>query len=72
MLPHVHFHHEVPELPTISFLHLDCPYAQTVSARRTSGALTGNSPGHSIALRPERGLRRHSRNGRITDKEHGS
>ena len=71
MLPHVHFHHGVPELPTISFLHLDCPYAQTLT-RRTSGALTGNSPGDSIALRPERGLRRYSRYGRITDKEHGS
>jgi hypothetical protein len=30
MLPHAHFRHELPELPTISFLHLDYPYAQAV------------------------------------------
>ena len=38
MLPHAHFQHELPELPTISCLHLDYPYAQAAQLRVTAGA----------------------------------
>lgn len=41
MLPHAHFQHQLPELPTISFLHLDFPYTQTVPSRGKAGASSG-------------------------------
>ena len=69
MLPPAHFHHEVPELPTISFLHLDCPYAQS---KRTSGTLAGHSHREFTVPRPERHSPGVPRPRPDTEREYGS
>jgi hypothetical protein len=65
MLPHAHFGQELPELPTISFLHLDHPYAQAVPAKAIAAQAHRTST-------VQRGEARHAQASRETNKERGA